>query len=238
MKNVCIFDVSRIKMYHGSEQDSYEATKINRNHANIIAVYDWRNSPTERKYIDFLFEFDDRAPEWIPWSADLDASVPYGEYVMRERPLFLLRTKKALADKQRTALNKQPITDVKPVDMVYVDLRKFGEAWAYQCELPEALDSIHLLAVTYTRWQSHNKLNIFGKVLLWDEEHLLDHYEVYCFGTEEALTDRMILIDDGYARRIFLRSQRNFGPRYCGASVNEGTQRAKSECCTYKYSGA
>ena len=64
-----------------------------------------------------------------------DASVPYGEYVMRERPLFLLRTKKALADKQRAALNKQPITDVKPVDMVYVDLRKFGEAWAYQCEL-------------------------------------------------------------------------------------------------------
>ena len=51
--------------------------------------------------MDFLIEFEDRAPEWIRWSANLDASVPYGEYVMRERPLFLLRTKKALADKQR-----------------------------------------------------------------------------------------------------------------------------------------
>ena len=55
---------------------------------------------------------------------------------MREMPLFLLRTKKVLADTQRAALNRHPIVNVKPVDMVYIDLRKFGEAWAYQCELP------------------------------------------------------------------------------------------------------
>ena len=73
--------------------------------------------------------------------------------------------------------------------MIYFDLRKFGEAWAYECELSGALDSIHVLAVTYTRWQGRNKLKIFGKVLLWDEEYLFDHYEVYCYGTEKALTD-------------------------------------------------
>ena len=105
-----------------------------------------------------MIDFKDRAPEWILGSADLDASVSYGEYVMRERPLSLLRTKKALADKPRTALNKQPITDVKPIDMVYVDLRKFVEAWAHQCELPGVLDSVHVLAVTHTRWQGRNKL--------------------------------------------------------------------------------
>ena len=183
-------------MIHGTEQDGYEAAKIDADQADIVAIHNWRNARTELKPMDFLIELEDRAPEWIPWSADLDASVPYGEYVMRERPLFLLRTKKALADKQRTALNKQPITDVKPVDMVYVDLRKFGEAWAHQCEHPGVLDSVHVLADTYTRWQSRNKLKIFGKVLLWDEEHLFDHYEVSCYGTEMVLTDRMILIDD------------------------------------------
>ena len=107
MENVCIFDVSRVMMFHGTEQDGYEAAKIDADQANIVAIYNWRNAPTERKFMDFLIEFEDRAPEWIPWSADLDASVPYGEYVMREWPLFLLRTNKALADKQRAALNKQ-----------------------------------------------------------------------------------------------------------------------------------
>ena len=39
--------------------------------------------------------------------------------------------------------------DVKPIDMVYVDLRKFGEAWAYPCKLPGVLDSVHVVAATY-----------------------------------------------------------------------------------------
>ena len=111
---------------------------------------------------------------------------------MSERPLFLLHTKKALPDKQRAALNRQPATNVKPVAMVYVELRKFVEAWAYQRRLPGALDSVHVLAVKYTRWQGLNKLKIFRKNLLWDEEHLFDHYEVYCYGTEKALTKRMV----------------------------------------------
>ena len=79
MKNVCIFDVSRIKMFHRSEKDSYVAAKIAVNQANIVAIYNWRNSPMERKLMDFLIEFDDHAPERISCSADLVASVPYGE---------------------------------------------------------------------------------------------------------------------------------------------------------------
>ena len=63
-----------------------------------------------------------------------------------EEAFVFAKDKTKLADKQRTALNKQPITDVKPIDMVYVDLRKFVEAWAHQCELPGVLDSVHVLA--------------------------------------------------------------------------------------------
>ena len=90
MKNVSIFDVYRVKMFHGTEQDGYEAAKIDADQANIMAIYNWRNAPTERKFMSFLIKFEDSTPEWIPWSADLDVSVPYGEYVLRERPLLFL----------------------------------------------------------------------------------------------------------------------------------------------------
>ena len=63
MKNVCIFDVSRVKMFHGSAKDGYKAAKIDTDQANIVAIYNWRNSPTERKFMDFLIKFEDRAPE-------------------------------------------------------------------------------------------------------------------------------------------------------------------------------
>ena len=39
--------------------------------------------------MDFLIEFEDRAPEGIPWSADLDASIPYDEFVMKETFVFI-----------------------------------------------------------------------------------------------------------------------------------------------------
>ena len=54
VKNICIFDVSRVKMFHGSEQDGYKAAKIEADQANIVAIYNWRNAPTEWKFMDFL----------------------------------------------------------------------------------------------------------------------------------------------------------------------------------------
>ena len=39
MTNVGIFDVLRVKMLHISEQDSYEAAKIDAHQANIVAIY-------------------------------------------------------------------------------------------------------------------------------------------------------------------------------------------------------
>ena len=83
--------------------------------------------------------------------------------------------------------------------MVNDDFRKFGEAWAHQYKLIRKLDNVLVLAVTYTRWQGHNKLKILCKDLLCDEEHQFNHYEVYCYGTKKALTDSMIPIDDAYA---------------------------------------
>ena len=200
LKNVETFHVSRLKMYHGTESDAITAAMVDADQANIKAIHNWRNAPTERKFMDFLVEFEGRPAEWIPWSADLDACIPFGEYVMREKPLFLLRTKKQVADKARAELNRQPINEVRPLDLVYVDLRKFGEAWAFQRNLPGGVNTVHVLEVTFTRWQGAGKKKIFGKTLLWDEELLWDHYEVYCYGTERVLAAHMVLIDEAYAR--------------------------------------
>ena len=65
-------------MFHGSEQDGYGAAKIDAYQADIVAISNWRHLPTVRKFMDFLIEFEDRAPKWIPGSADLKVPVPYG----------------------------------------------------------------------------------------------------------------------------------------------------------------
>ena len=94
MKNVCVFVVSRVTKFHGSEQDDDEAAKIDADQANIVANYNWRNSSTEDMFMEFLIELDNRAPEWIPWSADLNASVLYGEYVIRKGRCFCVEQRR------------------------------------------------------------------------------------------------------------------------------------------------
>ena len=86
---------------------------------------------------------------------------------------------------------------------MYVDLRKFREAWTYQCVLPNIpgeFDTCHVLEIGYTRWQSRDKLMIYGKVLLWDENHLFNHYKVYCYGTDKRLSHLMVPKDEVNAK--------------------------------------
>ena len=82
MRNDCFFEVSRVKMSNGLEQEFYEVATIDLDEANIVAIYNWKNSTRKPLFMDFMIKFEDRAPECIPCSADLHASVSYGEYVM------------------------------------------------------------------------------------------------------------------------------------------------------------
>ena len=119
---------------------------------------------------------------------------------MSQRPLFLLRFKKSIADKQRADLNRRAITEVQPHDRVYVDLRRYGEAWYVQRELPDTYRTIHVVEVLYTKWQGNQHKKIYAKCLLWNEELLWTHYDVYCYGTRRELILSMTLVDETYAK--------------------------------------
>jgi len=116
--------------------------------------------------MDFLIDFEGRRPEWIPYSKDLDDSVPYGDYVMSQRPLFLLRFQRRIADKQRADLNRRAIVDVQPQDRVYIVLRIYGEAWYVQRELPDTHRTIHVVEVQCTRGHGPQQKKIYARCLL------------------------------------------------------------------------
>ena len=200
MRNIQTLPVNRLKMFHGKAEEGYHAALHDANQGNIVKIHDWRNTPDERSFMDFLVEFEGRHPEWIPYSKDLDDSQPYGEYVNSQRPLFLLRYPKLIADKARSELNRKVITEVQPNDRVYVDLRKYGEAWYVQRELPDTHRTIHVVEILYTKWQGNQQKKIFAKCLLWDEELAWTHYDVYCYGTQRDLLPTMTLVDEHYAR--------------------------------------
>ena len=100
MRNIQTLPVNRLKMFHGKAEEGYHAALHDANQGNIVKIHDWRNTPDERSFMDFLVEFEGRHPEWIPYSKDMDDSQPYGEYVTSQRPLSYCEIQSSLLTKQ------------------------------------------------------------------------------------------------------------------------------------------
>ena len=112
IKNVCIFDVSHVKMFHMRRPRSTQIRPT-----RCYLQMEEHTDETELGMDSLVFTGMDSlvcGPRCISSVGGIrhEGTAP-----------FFATIKKELADKQRTALNKQPITDVKPIDMVYVDFR-------------------------------------------------------------------------------------------------------------------
>jgi hypothetical protein len=124
------FHVTRIKMFHGTEDDGYQTALLDADQHVIRQLLHWKGDPMKRTTMEFQVEFEDGDILWIPYSKDLDDSVQYGNFIETHAYLYPLRFKANLVSKQVNSIRKQPIVSVKPDDVVYVELRcAFGLDW-------------------------------------------------------------------------------------------------------------
>ena len=197
IKNV---HVTRLKMYHGDRAAGYETALRDADQYVVIEILAWRGTVTERSCMWFKVHYADGDILWQEWSRDLDNSAAYSNFIHREKPLYLLRFKAHIADRERVALNKRHITEVEPGDSVYVDLRAWNPIWYDQLELPNAYEILHVVLCQYTEWRGREKLKIILPCELFNENILYEHYDVYCFETIKFFyPDSMLLLDKTFA---------------------------------------
>jgi hypothetical protein len=191
--------VERLKMYYGNRNAAYDASLTDADQFVVDEILAWRGTVKERSYMWFKVKYADGDVIWIPWSKDLETCQPYEKLVMQEKPLFLLRFKTAIAEKERALLNRKPIVDVRPGDRAYVDLRFWDAVWYDQLNLPESYVRIHVVPCIYVDWKDkeHKRINL--RCDMFDETLLLQHYDVYCYGTIKQFDPtRMILVDEKF----------------------------------------
>ena len=191
------FHVTRLKMFHGSEEEGYNAALLDADQHVIHRILRWKGDPMKRTTMEFKVEFADDDILWLPYSKDLDDSAPYGDFIESQPYLFPLRFKANLAGKRIASLRKERITVVQPDDIVYVELRcAFGLAWYDTLDIPDKYDTIYVVAVQYTKWRNSSHKFIQPKVLVLDEVMRdWDNYDVITFGSCKVLSDDMLLID-------------------------------------------
>jgi len=194
------FHVTRVKMFHGSEEDGYKAALLDADQHVIRQILQWKGDPLKRTTMEFKVEFADGDVIWIPYSKDLDDSVQYGDFIESHSVLYPLRFKASMVSKQLNSIRKQPIISVRPDDIVYVELRcAFGVEWYDTLDIPNKYDVLYMVVVQYLKWRDRTHRHIQPKVLVLDEiMRDWDSYDVFSYGSNKELLDTMVIIDEAF----------------------------------------
>ena len=111
--------------------------------------------------------------------------MPYEEFCRSRPELFPLIFTVKEADSKIKAIKAQPLTEVKPGDLVYIDLRFFGGAtWYNSIGLPDSEKLNYVFKASYTTWTGRNHRSIWLQVELSHERYALDHYQVRAYGSQ------------------------------------------------------
>jgi hypothetical protein len=130
------FFVENLKLCHGSPDQAMDAARCDIDQYAIEAVILYRGDPLQRTTTSFLVHFADGDKVWLPWSFDISSTQAFEVFCQSRSELYLLLYSAKEAKRIYAAINKQSITEVKPGDVAYADLRWYGYDWYSGLGLP------------------------------------------------------------------------------------------------------
>jgi len=194
--------VERLKRFFGSPDDAYEMALRDYNQYEVEKILAYRGDPMKRSTMQFHVLFKDGDTRWIPMIPDLTDSHPFNHYCTYNNPLRVLlytaeEARRLVAERNRTA-----IKEVKPGDVVYVDLRSYGFGWYESLDLPDLDQLIYVLEYRYENFAGIKKLKIWCSCAVLNERFCVDHQFVFAYGCVFKLNPAsMVLIDRAFVRR-------------------------------------
>jgi len=206
MGNVQEFHVTRLKIFHGSLEDAKRVAMIDNDQYVMQRFITYRGNPEIRTTVEFEIEFADGTIVWLPWSKDLFDSVQYEDFCRSKPELYPLLYEAKTSAAKKKDLNKLPITEVEPGDIVLVDLRCYGATWYAALPLPDLFHKVYVVHYKYTSWsnRSHTKINATCAVFK-EKFDSLDHDFVKRYGSiKKGSTNNMeniSVIDDAMVKK-------------------------------------
>ena len=133
---------------------------------------------------------------WLPWSADISETTQFETFCQHRSELYLLLYSASQASKLKAAINRMPISDVTPGDLVYVDLRFYGSDWYMSLCLPDSDTTTYVVVFEYTRWfHKTTRTKIVAVCSVFNEEWPLNNHFVRSYGHRTNLPDGAVLVD-------------------------------------------
>jgi len=201
--HVKVYHVTRLKVFHGSHEEAYRAAMLDNDQYLIREIIAYRGEPNTRSTMEFEVVFEDNSVVWLPWTKDLFDSVPYENFCRTKPELFPVLHDLKTAKKLAADFNKVPITEVKPGDTVYVDLRCYGATWYGTLPLPDLHHKTYLLEYVYKEWVNKHHTKIKASCPIFGETFVVDHVFVRSYGSRHELPtgEGFVLVDEDLVRQ-------------------------------------
>jgi hypothetical protein len=160
----------------------------------------------------YLVQYADGDTKWRWYDQDLFKTIQYGEYVARFPYLMHLGLDLAEAAAFKKDFKNKPIEQVKPGDVVYVDVAFYGNGWLNETTIPDIHPKVYVLEFRYTHWY-HDlsmgkntkadvaKTKISATCEVMGKSYALTAYLVFAYGSNKILdTSRMELLTQRHAK--------------------------------------
>jgi hypothetical protein len=202
---ISTFYVADLKAFFGSREDAKKLASIDADQFVIRQLLAFRGDPLLRTSMYFLVEFEDNDRVWLPWSKDLQDSLPYEHYCRLHKCLKPLIGSAADSSKWAASLRRSKITHVRPTQRALIDLRAFGSDWYATLDLPDKDVLTYVVPIVYGALAPSNKaINITSDVL--QLSMLVDNVFIQLYGTSEPPSNSISVTPDLIARHPTLLS--------------------------------
>ena len=196
-----------LQPFFGSLDQAKEAAMRDKEQFVVKRIISHQGNSKKRTLMTFKVEFEDGDLVNIPWTHDLECQA-FDEYC-NSLPFLEHLTRDAMsAAKWISQLNRQPIISVQPGDLVWVDLRYFGDLWFESLFLPNPDTVRYVVRFEYVRWyHKTSRSAIVAQFLLGVKKHnffTLTSYDVYAWGGVKEIkeTSGIVKVDAAFVQRF------------------------------------
>lgn len=191
-----VFHVDSVKIFHGSSDQAFQIAMVDTEQYEVDYIITYRGDPIVRSTTEFLVKYKDGDEVWVPYSKDISATQQFETFCRRHSQLFYLLYNAIDAKRIASDIKSKDITLVSPGNIVYVDLRSYGEHWYKTLDLADKYLKSYVLEYRYLKWVSpRNHKRIIAICKVFDETWTLDNLFVHCFGhTKTFDPEHMILV--------------------------------------------
>ena len=196
------FHVTRLKLFIGTVEEAKRLAQLDGDQFVIKKIHAWQGDPDKRSTTSFKVEFEDGDVVWLPFSKDLDGSIPFGEYIMEVPMLLPLRHKAKDYNRYKKEVDDK-VLDIVVGSYFYMDIRYYGVQWYDQLTIPDKYDKVYVVRCNYEGFGNKKATRVKVRVLVFDELLRLWNflYTKMYGGYQDRFLESMVLVDKEFVRK-------------------------------------